>query len=100
MIAIPKFVVALLKAYEKEQKEQRLKIGDQWVKDSDYVFTTYDGSPMHPDTISSWFTDFLKRHNTTIQQDESMPKVEKERLTLPIINFHGLRHTAATLLIV
>jgi integrase len=36
---------------------------------------------MHPDTISSWFPKFLKRHG------------------LPHLPFHGLRHTAATLLI-
>lgn len=98
-IAIPKFVISLLKAYEKEQKSQRLKIGDQWIQESDFVFTTWNGSPMHPDTISSWFADFLKRHNETIEKDDTIKKEEKERLTLPVINFHGLRHTAATLLI-
>ena len=36
---------------------------------------------MHPDTISKWFPEFLKEHK------------------LPHIPFHGLRHTAATLLI-
>lgn len=36
---------------------------------------------MFPDTLSSWFREFLERHN------------------LPKMTFHGLRHTAATLLI-
>jgi integrase len=36
---------------------------------------------MHPDTVTSWFPKFLKRHG------------------LPHLNFHGLRHTGATLLI-
>lgn len=36
---------------------------------------------MHPDTISKWFPKFLRRHE------------------LPLITFHGLRHTSAILLI-
>ncbi|MEW6172192.1 MAG: tyrosine-type recombinase/integrase [Bacillota bacterium] len=39
------------------------------------------GRPMHPDSISSWFHDFLKEHK------------------LPHLRFHGLRHTATSLLI-
>ncbi|WP_192895272.1 site-specific integrase [Pelotomaculum sp. FP] len=45
------------------------------------LFVTWDGQPMHPDTISKWFPKFLKRHE------------------LPPLPFHGLRHTAATMLI-
>ena len=36
---------------------------------------------MHPDTISKWFVKYV------------------EKIGLPVINFHGLRHTNATLLI-
>ena len=36
---------------------------------------------MHPSTISKWFVRFV------------------EQIGLPVINFHGLRHTNATLLI-
>ena len=36
---------------------------------------------MHVDTITKWFPKFLKRHE------------------LPPLSFHGLRHTAVTLLI-
>lgn len=36
---------------------------------------------MHPDTISSWFSEFL------------------ERIGLPKLNFHCLRHTHASLLL-
>ncbi len=45
------------------------------------LFVTWDGQPMHPDTVSKWFPKFLKRHK------------------LPPLPFHGLRHTAASLLI-
>lgn len=36
---------------------------------------------MHPDAVSKWFGKFIKR------------------IGLPVINFHGIRHTNATLLI-
>ncbi|MBC7324223.1 MAG: tyrosine-type recombinase/integrase, partial [Moorella sp. (in: Bacteria)] len=49
--------------------------------DSDRLFTTWDGRPMHPDSVTSWFSDFLKRHG------------------LPHLKFHALRHTSATLLL-
>lgn len=80
LISVPASVMALLKQYRAQQNEQRLKVGDLW-QGSDRLFTTWDGRPMHPDTISSWFRNFLKRHN------------------LPHIKFHALRHTSATLLI-
>lgn len=58
LIAVPASIVDLLKQYKAEQNEERLKIGDRW-RDSNRLFTTWDGRPMHPDTISSWFHDFL-----------------------------------------
>ncbi|WP_338826278.1 Tn916 family transposase [Moorella thermoacetica] len=80
LIAVPASVMALLKQYKTQQLEDRLKVGDLW-QGSNRLFTTWDGRAMHPDTISKWFPEFLKRHN------------------LPHIKFHGLRHTSATLLI-
>jgi integrase len=80
LLALPSSLVNILRQYKREQAEHRLKVGDLW-QGSDRLFTTWDGQPMHPDTISSWFPKFLKRHG------------------LPHLPFHGLRHTAATLLI-
>ena len=36
---------------------------------------------MHPDTISQWFPEFIRRHN------------------LPHLTYHGLRHTHASILL-
>ena len=49
--------------------------------DSNRLFVQADGKPMHPSTISKWFVKFIGQ------------------IGLPVINFHGLRHTNATLLI-
>jgi integrase len=80
LISVPESVVALLKQYKAYQSEEQLKIADLW-QGSNRVFTTWDGKPMHPDTVSGWFPEFLNRHG------------------LPRIRLHDLRHTSATLLI-
>ncbi|SHF75840.1 Site-specific recombinase XerD [Desulfofundulus australicus DSM 11792] len=80
VVTLPPSVMSLLKEYKRHQAQERLKVGDLW-QGSDRLFTTWDGRPMHIDTISKWFPAFLKRHN------------------LPPLPFHGLRHTHASLLI-
>lgn len=80
LLSLPAFLVNKLRHYSAEQAAVQLKKGDMW-QGSDRVFTTFDGRAMHPDTISGWFPKFLARHE------------------LPPLPFHGLRHTAATMLI-
>jgi integrase len=80
LISLPAFLVDMLRQYRKEQAEHRLKVGDLW-QGSDRLFTTWDGKPGHPEWPSQWFPKFIKRHN------------------LSPLSFHGLRHTAATILI-
>jgi len=72
ILAFPDSVMILLKKYKSEQAEEQLKVGDLW-QGSDRLFTTWDGRPMHPDTICRWFPKFLQRYN------------------LPPLPFHGLR---------
>lgn len=79
-IKIPVSAVTLLKTYRAWQGERRLQLGDQW-EDSGRVFTTWKGAPIHPDTLSSWFHDFVRDND------------------LPDVHLHSLRHTNATLLI-
>jgi integrase len=80
VIQAPPSLLAMLKQYKAWQNEQRLKVADIWV-DSDRLFTKWNGEPMHPDTISKWFPNFRRKYN------------------LPEVTFHGLRHTAATVLV-
>lgn len=80
IIAIPQFIVDMLKDYEMEQRETRLKCGDQW-QGGNWVFVQWNGAVMYPSSPSQWFSRFLKRHN------------------LPHKKFHALRHTSATLLL-
>ena len=91
-IKLPDSTIQLLKQYKKYWLEEKLKIGDLWQKESKeelgeawkesgWVFPTWNGYIMHPDTITSTFKNFLKRHQ------------------LPAIRLHDVRHTAATHLI-
>ena len=57
-----------------------LSMGERWVN-TGYCFTREDGEPMHPDSITSWLSNFSKKHG------------------LPHINPHKFRHTQASILI-
>lgn len=73
-----------LKAWKREQNERRLKLGSMWESEADgrdAVFTQDMGGRMSVHTPTKWFFAFLKKHN------------------LPAMNLHGLRHTAASLLL-
>ena len=79
-IAIPEFIISLLKEYKLWYEEQKSICGELWT-DSDRLFVQADGKPMHPSTISKWFVKYVGQ------------------IGLPVINFHGLRHTNASLLV-
>lgn len=83
--------VAILKEYRQYQIAQRLKVGSAWARkvtiengkvvDNDLLFTKWNGEPMDPDILSTWFPQFLAKHD------------------LPQVRFHSLRHTNASILI-
>ena len=79
-VAIPDFIVSLLEEHKLWYDEQKTIVGDFW-HEFNRLFVQDDGKPIHPSTISKWFEKFVKN------------------IGLPVINFHGLRHTNATLLI-
>ncbi len=80
VIQMPAEVMQLLKEHQTEQRKKRLLMGDQW-QETGKVFTSQNGKPIHPDTVTGQFHDFIKKNN------------------LPDIHIHSLRHTNATLLI-
>ncbi len=79
-IAIPEFIISLLEEYKLWYEEQKLIYSELW-NDSNRLFVQADGKPMHPSTISKWFVRYVGQ------------------IGLPVINFHGLRHTNASLLV-
>lgn len=79
-VSIPPYCVSLLKDYRVHQMQEQIKAGDQW-NDENWVFTQWNGKPMHINTPSHWFSKFLAKYD------------------LPHRKFHALRHTSATLLL-
>ena len=72
--------VELLREYRQWQTEERLRLGSAWTE-TGLVFTAWNGEPLHPDTVTSWFRRFQIEHG------------------LQPVTFHSLRHTNASLLI-
>lgn len=87
-VNIPHFLTLRLKELKAEQTRYRLSIGDRWQGDG-WIFTQADGRMMNYSTPYSTFQDTLKRYNEGKPEDQQ----------LPVIPFHGLRHTSATVLI-
>lgn len=77
VLAIPDIIIDLVKQLQKEQLEKSIKCGDLW-HDTDRLFTTWCGTPMHPSTPYTWFDRFCKNNN------------------LPFKGLHAFRHTFAT----
>lgn len=99
IISLPNSVISLLREYKVWQNGEKATLGDLWSNEFNNVFTANDGSFIFPSTISKWFLKFLRSHNESIKDDSTIPEDEKEKYLLDEVNFHGLRHTSATLLI-
>lgn len=80
VLAVSKIVLDLVKQLRNEQLSQSIKCGDLW-HDTDRLFITWCGQPMHPNTPYTWFERFCNENN------------------LPFKGLHSFRHTFATLAI-
>ena len=79
-VTLPSFVVEVLKRHRVSQLEVRLQAGASWIE-RDLVFCRPDGDFMKAPTLRYQFFRLL------------------EKVGLPRMRFHDLRHTAATLLL-
>ncbi len=73
-------LMAILRRHRAGQNEERLAAGSAWV-DSGAVFAEPDGTALHPGRLSGRFSTLT------------------DKLGLPRIGLHGLRHTHATALL-
>ena len=72
--------IELIEQLKQEKQKEAAKLGTKW-QEGDWIFTTWNGEPMNPQTPTHWFSKFLENNN------------------LPHRKFHALRHTSATLLL-
>ena len=87
-VSLPIFLLDRVKRLKKERIAYRLSLGDYW-KGEEWLFIQDNGQQMSYSTPYSAFHDTLVRYNADKSPDKQ----------LPLIPFHGLRHTSATLLI-
>ena len=86
LISIPHSITQQLQQWKLEQTRYRLQVGAYWQGDN-WIFTQDDGRMMSYYTPYSALQDILTHYNAE--------KAESDKL--PMIPFHGLRHTKATL---
>lgn len=79
-VPIDGHLAALLRSHRARQAQERLAAGPVYV-DGGYLLADELGSPYHPDTVSDWFDDAIRK------------------LGLPRIRLHDARHTAASLML-
>lgn len=87
-VSIPHFLSERLAQLHKSQEAFIAKVGDYWQGDN-WVFTQDNGKMMNYSTPYQALQDTINRYNKNHPSEEQ----------LPLIPFHGLRHTSATLLI-
>jgi integrase len=78
-VTLPPETMKLLRQYRAWQASERLRLGEYY-QDQGFIFAQDNGSPMHPDSVTTWLDRFSKRHD------------------LPHINPHAFRHTMASML--
>ncbi len=78
-VTLPPETMKMLRQYRAIQAEERFQLG-AYYQDQGFLFAQDNGSPMHPDSVTTWLDRFSKRHD------------------LPHINPHAFRHTMASIL--
>jgi integrase len=80
-ITMPDEVIEALRTYRRDQLELRLQLGIGRLQDEALLFTTTEGEPRSLSSMSRAWSDF------------------PERIGMPDVTFHGLRHSHASQLI-
>lgn len=80
VIKVGQDIIDMLESFRKWQDSEAVRLKDKWI-DSGKIFTAWNGKPINPGTVTSWFHKFV--------QDNGLPQ----------ISIHGLRHTNASIMI-
>ncbi len=99
VISLSNAAIKVLREYKLWQNGEKSTLDNLWDDKCTRIFTTRSGSPIFPTTPSKWFTKFIKKHNNKIMNDATIEQKDKQKYLIKNVNFHGLRHTNATLLI-
>jgi integrase len=80
-ITMPDILITVLREHRKAQLEMRMKLGVGKLPDDALVFADIDGNPLHRNVVSNLWCRFA------------------QRIGMPEVTFHALRHTHASQLI-
>jgi integrase len=80
-VSLPAIVIEVLREHRRELLETRMRLGLGRLAPEDLLFTSSDGGPAKPNTISVGWAQFAAR------------------IGMPEVTFHALRHTHASQLI-
>lgn len=87
-VSIPDWLTQRIRIMRSKRTRYRFSIGDYW-QGGEWLFIQDNGRQMSYYTPYTAFRDTIIRYNDDVEND----------IKLPLIPFHGLRHTSATLLI-
>ena len=91
--------IEALKSLKEKQEENKNYFGDNYNK-MDYVVCQNNGDPYKPTYISRNYRRVLKEYKHKVTIGEELTKLSLyELLDIPLIRFHDLRHTHATLML-
>lgn len=82
VVAIDDETAEVLRAHRHRADQLRAALDEEPCSQDDFVFTRPDLSPIHPDGLSSRFSNVISRLSTEYE--------------VPLVTFHCLRHTHAT----
>lgn len=114
LIIFDKHTACVLQNWERVQQDERDKLGEEYA-DSGRYFTYPDGRALRPEYISDRFREIVARYQAirhryhhegcSVEWIIRQHRVSAEAVAialatpLPPLNFHGLRHGAATMLL-
>jgi len=86
LVSLDAGTVDVLRALRGKQVENQLALGDAWTE-TGHVFTSGDGVPINPDSMTALMAKIIRAYNATLPPD--VP-------ALPVARLHDLRHVHAT----
>lgn len=110
-VKVPRVCFKALEEWKKEEVALSFRLGTQWTGyrgkdfDQNYIFIDQtNGSLMNLHTASNKFKELIERYNLTLEKEKENVSDEEEinnleKMKLPDIRLHDLRHTTATLLL-
>lgn len=86
LVSLDAGTVDVLRTLRRKQVENQLALGDAWT-DTGHVFTSGDGVPINPDSMTALMAKTIRAYNAALPPD--VP-------ALPVARLHDLRHVHAT----